>query len=205
MNLLIAIPLKPFSVAKARLKPVLDARQRSRLGRAIAAHTIEVAAETGAKVAVVTNDPDVSEWSAGQGAQVIPEPDHGGLNGAAAAAVATAQSGGWAILHADLPLLVFEELHSALAKWQPGQIVLAPSYDGGTSLIVGDGPFPFTYGPGSFHRHLGAAGKRAEVVVRRGLALDLDTPRDLESILRINPDLTTAWSRLRGASPGLGR
>ena len=199
MDLLIAIPLKPFGVAKVRLRPVLTAGQRSRLGRAVAAHTIALAAETGAQVAVVTDDPEVSEWAVQQGVGVIADTSDGGLDGAAATAAAAAQGEGrgWAILHADLPLLVFEELQDALAKWQPPNTVLAPSYDGGTSLIVGDGTFPFSYGPDSFHRHLGSAPGRAQVVVRRGLALDLDTPRDLKAALRIRPQLATAWDTVR--------
>ena len=199
MDLLIAIPLKPFGVAKARLAPVLNAAQRSRLGRTVAAHTIAVAAETGARVAVVTGDPDVSEWAVEQGAGVIAETGTGGLNAAATAAVAVALSQGrsWAILHADLPLLAFEELHDALAGWRPGDNVLAPTYDGGTSLVVGDGTFPFAYGPDSFHRHLRLAHGRAKVVVRRGLALDMDTPRDLQAALQINPQLADAWNTVR--------
>ncbi len=197
MDLLIAIPLKPFGVAKARLGSVLDARERSRLGQAIAARTVVLAAETGAKVAVVTNDQEVAEWTARQGVDVIAEPETGGLDAAADAATAAAEGDGrgWAILHADLPLLEPEELKSALAKWQPGQIVIAPSYNGGTSLIVGDGPFTFAYGPSSFHRHLGTAAGRSRVVVRRGLTLDLDSPRDLETALLIKPQLALAWNR----------
>ena len=199
MDLLIAIPLKPFGVAKARLAPVLSAGQRSRLGRTVAARTVAVAIETGARVAVVTGDPEVSEWAVAQGAGVITETGTGGLNAAATAAVAVAlsQGRGWAILHADLPLLAFEELHDALASWRPGDTVLAPTYDGGTSLLVGDGKFPFAYGPASFHRHLRLAQGRAEVVVRRGLALDMDTPRDLKVALRINPRLADAWNTVQ--------
>ncbi len=199
MELLIAIPLKPFGVAKARLGPVLNAGQRSRLGRAVAARTTAMAAKTGARVAVVTSDQEVSRWAERQGVDVIAETRISGLNAAADAAVAVARSEGrgWAMLHADLPLLEFEELEGALASWEQGQIVVAPSYNGGTSLIVGDGPFPFSYGPDSFHRHLSAAADRARVVVRRGLALDLDTPRDLETAIRINPQLAMMWNRVR--------
>jgi len=199
VDLLIAIPLKPFGVAKARLAPVLSAGQRSRLGRTVAARTVAVATETGARVAVVTGDPEVSDWAVAQGAEVIAETGTGGLNAAASAAVVVALSEGrgWAILHADLPLLAFEELRDALARWRPGDTVLAPTYDGGTSLLVGDVKFPFAYGPGSFHRHLRLADGRAEIVVRRGLALDMDTPRDLQAALQINPRLADAWNTVR--------
>ena len=186
MKPLIAIPVKPFGVAKARLEPVLDARQRSLLGKAIARRTIHEAQRTGARVAVVTGDSRVAQWASLLQAEVVTESiEYGsGLNGAAGAAAAHADHLGcnWMILHADLPLVTSVDLEAAIGRFRPDEYVLAPSYDGGTSLLMGAGPFSFSYGKASFHRHLAATGGRAEVIVRTGLALDLDTPRDLEAI-----------------------
>lgn len=185
MSLFIAIPVKPFGVAKARLRPVLSARQRSLLGKAIAAHTVSEARATGARVAVVTGDPGVAEWARGLGVEVVDESSEygAGLNGAAAAATTEARRIGsdWMILHADLPHLDRSDLDNAIDRFTPGRYVLSPSYDGGTTLLMGTGQFPFRYGPGSFHHHLRSAGEAAEVLVRTGLALDLDTPNDLEA------------------------
>ena len=67
-----------------------------------------------------------------------------------------------------------------------GSWVLAPSSDGGTSLIGGSGDpgFDFAYGVGSFHRHLARLRRCSpKVVFRLGLALDLDHPSDLEAAL----------------------
>ncbi|MBT8202293.1 MAG: 2-phospho-L-lactate guanylyltransferase [Acidimicrobiia bacterium] len=178
--MLIAIPVKPFGVAKARLSPVLNAAGRSRLGRAVAAHTVGTALMTGERVAVVTGDDGVAAWARRLGAEVIRETAGGGLNGAADAAVAGAGGGDWLILHADLPGVAPADIEAARHLRQSADYVLAPSYDGGTSLIAGRGSFPFAYGAGSFHRHLRAAGGRARALVRTGLALDLDTPRDLD-------------------------
>ncbi|HZD03689.1 MAG TPA: hypothetical protein VE173_02190, partial [Longimicrobiales bacterium] len=47
-------------------------------------------------------------------------------------------------------------------------------------LIGGHGPTSFSYGPGSFRRHLPRL-PRPRVIVRLGLALDLDGPIDLEA------------------------
>ena len=186
MSLFIAIPVKPFGVAKARLRPVLNARQRSVLGKAIAAHTVGEAQATGARVAVVTGDSGVAEWARDLDVEVVDESvEYGtGLNGAGAAATSPARRIGldWMILHADLPHLGRSDLDEAIRRFRPGRNVLSPSYDGGTTLLMGTGLFPFRYGPGSFHHHLRAAGEGAEVLVRTGLALDLDTPNDLAAV-----------------------
>ncbi len=199
---LVGVPIKPFGVAKARLSAVLDQKARARLGRAVAARTIHTVAATGAVPAVVTGDPGVARWAARHGWRVVAERPGGGLDGAAAALVdavlvdavpgdgAPAGAPGdpgagptWALLHADLPLLAADDLATAWAALDAGP-VLAPSHDGGTSLLAGRTRFPFAYGPGSFRRHVAAAGgthsgSPVTIVVRPGLALDLDTAKDL--------------------------
>ncbi len=176
----VGIPIKPFGVAKRRLAPALDAAQRSMTGRAIARHTAEIVDASGAKPAVVTADAAVATWARRLGLAVLDETAGPGLNGAARSVVAAAPAG-WAVLHADLPTITAEDLATA---WSADGFVIAPSRDGGTSLIAGVGPFPFAYGPDSFHRHLAAA-PAATVLTRPGLALDLDTPADLDLALTL--------------------
>ncbi len=186
---LIAIPVKPFGVAKQRLAPALDAEQRSRVGKAVAAHVITVARATGCKVAVVAGDEGVAAWARRRDAAVIGEPAGGGLNQAAAAAVAAARRRGlaWMILPADLPALTETDLLEALAAIPESGVVLAPSHDGGTSLIAADlDSFPFSYGPASFRRHVATAARLSHrLLVRAGLAIDLDGPRDLTTIVQL--------------------
>jgi 2-phospho-L-lactate guanylyltransferase len=176
---LVGIPVKGFGMAKVRLAGVLDAAARSALGRRVAARTVDVArAVVGDdSVLVVTGDADVVAWAEAIGVSVIDE-DPGGLDGAAAAVVAAAGGRPWAVVHADLPLLTRSELGAALAVADASGAAIAPSSDGGTSLIAATGSFRFAYGEGSFQRHLRAL-PGAGVLVRRGLALDLDTPADL--------------------------
>ena len=178
-DVLAAIPIKPFGVAKARLATVLDRRSRSRLGKAIAANTATTAAEAGAIVAIVTGDEDVARWSKSIGYQVIDEGSTGlGLNGAARAATRVAAARGlrWAIIHADLPLVTAPDLS---AVFHAGTNAIAPSYDGGTNVLAGIDPdFKFAYGPASFHHHLAVA-PDLPVISRPALAFDLDTPTDL--------------------------
>ncbi len=188
---LAALPVKPFGVAKARLGPAVPAATRSRLGRAIAQRTGRAARDAGAEVAVVTSDRGVRRWAGRCGFGVIVEPDGpgAGLDRAARAAAAEADRRGlpWCIVHADLPLVTPADLAAVFAHARSGP-VLVPSHDGGTTIVAASGPsFPFAYGPGSFHRHL-AAVPRARVMTNPRLALDLDTPRDLQHALDLAPD-----------------
>ena len=77
-DVLIAVPVKPFGVAKRRLRPVLDTHQRSQVGKAVAGHVIAQARATGSRVAVVTGDDGVADWANTWGAEVIREPALGG-------------------------------------------------------------------------------------------------------------------------------
>lgn len=186
---MIAIPVKPFGVAKRRLSPVLDPRQRRRLGRAVAAHVINTALRTGCAVGVVTGDDGVAGWARRLGASTIFEPPGGGLNGAAAEAARAARRKDLAVmfLHADLPTLEPADLTEALDATPEGGILLSPSHNGGTSLIAGNlDSFRFAYGPASFRLHLAEAGRVGHrLLVRPGLALDLDGPEDLAIASRL--------------------
>lgn len=180
--ILAAIPIKPFGVAKRRLSERLDPGARSRLGKAVAARTAEAATDAGALVAIVTADNGVARWARSQGYLTIDErlSPREGLNGAAEAAVfeATRRQRGWAIIHADLPLVTPAALGAVFAL-AAKSVVMVPAHDGGTNVIAGRGTaVRFSYGQGSFHRHL-AAYPNARVVSNPQLALDLDTVRDL--------------------------
>ena len=201
MDMLAFIPVKPFGVAKARLAPVLDARGRSRLGKAVATRTVQTAMTAGLQVTVLTADDGVARWAKGLGAEVLPEPPRStGLSNAATAAVELAARRGvrWAIIHADLPLLTPPLVEDFVHAIPSGGHTLAPSYDGGTTILGGYGrTFPFSYGPASFGRHLRSAAAQGPVAVfvRTAVALDLDGPADLDAARR-HPD--GAWLEALG-------
>jgi 2-phospho-L-lactate guanylyltransferase len=190
-DVLIAVPVKPFGVAKRRLRPVLDTHQRSQVGKAVAGHVIAQARATGSRVAVVTGDDGVADWANTWGAEVIREPADGGLDLAAGAAVTAARMNryAWMVVHADLPAATTDDLSAAVHALPARGILLAPSHDGGTNLLAGDcEAFAFSYGPHSFHRHLAAAARLPHrVLVRAGLALDLDGPDDLQVLAATTP------------------
>jgi 2-phospho-L-lactate guanylyltransferase len=185
-QILWAVTLRSFREGKGRLASALDAEQRASLARATAWRVLEVCRAAGGAAIVVTPSTDIAAWADDLGVEVVAEPSGGGLDGAAtaAAAVAAARGSAFAILHADLPLLRVEDLDAVAACTAPA--VLAPSYNGGTSLLAASEPIRFRYGPGSFHRHLAALAHLAPaVVVTQGLAVDLDTPVDLHRAARL--------------------
>lgn len=154
---------------------------------AIAARTAALVADAAGDVVIVTGDPGVARWAEARGHDVVDEHTargHGLDRAARAVAVhATRRSRPWAIVHADLPLVSSADLAAVFEAARDG-CAIAPSYDGGTNVLAHRGDdLRFAYGPGSFHRHLAAA-PGAAVVIRPGLAFDLDTPEDLEHITR---------------------
>lgn len=183
-QVVIGIPVKPFGAAKRRLGDVLGEEERARLGQALAERTVAAVSGSGATPLVLSADDQVTEWARSIAVDVLLD-EGSSLDRAAAAALARIRSEGaaWAVLHADVPTLTLGDLVRPVEVLQAGGAVIAPSSDGGTSLLGSSlDAFQFRYGPGSFHRHLaGLASHDPFVAVSRGLALDLDTPDDLSA------------------------
>lgn len=175
------IPVRSFEGAKGRLARAISTEQRSTLMSQLTERTIGAAEDAGLLPAIITSDPDVTAWSIDRGLIIVTETGPG-LNRAATDGVEWARSMGleWVVLHGDLPLVIPEDLQSLVGPIEGGEAVLAPSSDGGTTAISSPDPLTFSYGPGSFHRHL-AALTGPKVISRTGLLHDLDSPGDLDS------------------------
>ena len=177
------VPIRSFA-GLTRLSSVLGEHERAVLMQHLASRTVLTAHSAGLPVFVVSNDAAVATWGEAHGCTTISETEGGGLNGAADAG-ANAAGGPWMIIHADLPTIDVDDVLAASLLVEH-RYVLAPSHDGGTSLIGGTGSdFPFRYGPGSFRLHLAAVGGDATILIRPGLALDLDRPWDLSVLRRL--------------------
>jgi len=178
------IPIRSF-YGMTRLSHRLDSRDRARLARDLADLTIRAALDAGTRVSVITADEEVQRWAAAAGTDVVVERFSRGLNAAATAGTKGVGSDPWLVIHADLPTVDAGDIREA-AHLVRGGHVIAPSHDGGTSVIGGTGSgFPFRYGPGSFRRHLAAISGDATILIRPGLALDLDRPGDLSVFRRL--------------------
>jgi 2-phospho-L-lactate/phosphoenolpyruvate guanylyltransferase len=177
----VLIPVKSFATAKARLGETLDPSQRAELARTLA--TAVVAAAAPHPVFVATDDPEVAQWATGLGATVVDCPAPG-LDAAVrrgVAAIAAAGHDRVLIAHGDL-----SDPAALAGLFDLDGTVLVPDdrLDGTNVVVVSTrGRFVFSYGPGSFARHLSEAermGGPIHIVRDPGLSLDLDGPADLD-------------------------
>ena len=196
----LVVPVKPLSRAKSRLA-ALAGPERERLALALAVDTVSAATACPQvrTVLVVTDDPIAAAELSAAGARIVPDAPDAGLNpalrhGAVLAAQAPGVYGVGA-LSADLPALRPEELGRALdaaSGWR--RAFLADAAGIGTTLYAArtGEPFEPAFGPGSRGSHLDAGVYElvppGVTTVRR----DVDTPADLDAVLRLGVGPRTA-------------
>ena len=182
VDVAVVVPIKSFALAKARLADSLSPDSRRQLARQCAEAVLLAAAPL--PVYVVCDDDEVAAWARAKGASVV-IPTAPGLNAAATTGRSATREAGHRrvmVVHSDLPHA--KDLASLCTV--PADVVVVPDRHGdGTNvfLLPCDGDFSFCYGPGSSAAHRSEAtrhGWSVEVVQRDDLALDLDTPDDLQ-------------------------
>ena len=181
------IPVKELSKAKARLAPVLDEAGRRELITAFYRDVLAAALDCPAldSVGVVSRDADALALASEAGAEAMAE--LGDLNDSLDSAAKTLADRGIdrvLVLHADLPLVSAEAIETIARS--SSDVALVASGDGGTNALVCPvGAFRFQYGPGSAQQHREAAWDadlEPELLDLPDLALDIDTPGDLERL-----------------------
>jgi 2-phospho-L-lactate/phosphoenolpyruvate guanylyltransferase len=184
----VLVPVKAFSDAKARLAEAMSPAIREALARTMAERV--VAAASPLPVAVVCDDRDVATWARGHGALVIWEPGQG-LNRAVQDGVQHLAGLGVTrviVAHADLPLAT--DL-SSVGRFD-GVTLVPDRRDDGTNVIAmpTDCHFVFSYGPGSFSRHVAEVerlGLPLRIVRTGSLSWDVDVPTDLDAVAGSRP------------------
>jgi 2-phospho-L-lactate guanylyltransferase len=181
------IPVKDLPKAKARLAPVLDEDGRRELTTALYRDVLTAAVECPAvdRVGVVSLDPDALAIATAAGAEAMAVP--GDLNDSLNAAAKILVDEGVdriLVLHADLPLVSATAIET-IARSTSDVALVSPSDGGTNALACPAGAFAFQYGPGSAQAHREAAWDadlEPELLELPDLALDIDTPGDLERL-----------------------
>jgi len=202
MSTVAIIPAKRFEDAKQRLAPVLQLGHRRALVESMFWDALLAARRVSSidHILVVTSDPTASQVAAGY--EVVVVEDTGDSHTEAAQlGIARAQVMGATrvlLIPGDCPLLDPAELEELIARPVPERSVLiVPDRHGeGTNALVLTPPDAMTpsFGEGSRKRHTELAvaqGATPEVVDVPSLALDVDTPEDLE-------ELTEMFAATRG-------
>jgi 2-phospho-L-lactate/phosphoenolpyruvate guanylyltransferase len=196
------IPVERCGHAKQRLLSIVDRPGRATLVKAML--TDVLAAVTDAteveRVIVVTGEGRAERIAlrhaqrATTPVEVLQEPDDHGHSEAATLGIIRAKAlgaGAVALLPCDCPLLDPAELDAALQRVRPGRVAVVTDRHGeGTNALLLCPPDAIgpAFGPGSRARHTdraARAGYEAATEPLDSLALDVDTPDDLDAMSAI--------------------
>jgi 2-phospho-L-lactate guanylyltransferase len=189
------LPIKSFAQAKQRLRLELAAHDRRALVEAMFADALVALGRVTAleRVIVVSGDRVAQRIASGYGASVV-EDDERGHNTAAARGIEVLLEAGLEralLVPGDCPLLAPEDLNALLdhPAGERSALIVPDRHGTGTNALLLTPPDVLapSFGPDSCRRHLAdasTAGVPAEVLELPSLALDVDTPDDLEALRR---------------------
>ena len=192
------LPVKPLRLGKSRLAGVLDENERFRLNQELLENTLQVltAVPELERVLVISRDPQVLALARDLKACTLQESGTRGLNTALNKATQLARS--FAVqsvlaVPADLPLINVADIQElvALAEHPPVVVIAPDRHRRGTNALVVNplGALRYAFGRDSFRTHCQQAlcsEVRLEVAELPRLAVDLDTPDDLEYLRRLD-------------------
>lgn len=201
------IPVNQLDRAKGRLSTLLDARQRAELALVTLTTAWHAALEVSSAVVILTADLRIHSLLGPRAVVLRESPDAHGLNEQLALATTTLiqerklrEDACLLILHADLPLATPPAIHALFAAAPPPpSATIVRSADGGTNAMLQcpPGKLALAYGLGSAAKHEAAARNAGMTVAWHEspeLALDLDTPADIATLL----NLPAGWNSPAG-------
>ena len=196
----IIVPVKDTSQSKQRLGELLSQDQRRQLAHVMLEDVLEAIAplRDRAPCVLVTIDPFAKACAERYNMRTIVDGAHDGHTGAVDGGrrrLADEGARGILTMPGDIPLLVTDEISRVLdAHEQSRGFTIVPAGDKKGSNAVACTPpmaVPLRFGENSFYPHLDAARKAGiEPVVKEfsGIATDVDTPGDIQRLLRRDPN-----------------
>jgi 2-phospho-L-lactate guanylyltransferase len=190
------LPAKQFETAKARLAPQVQLGNRRALVESMFADAILALRRVPSidQIFVVSSDPVATQIAAGNDTIVVDDTASSHSEATQLGIIRALAMGATRALlvPGDCPLLDPTELEQLIARPVPERSVLiVPDRHGeGTNALLLTPPnvMPPSFGEGSCQRHTELAishGATPEVVNLPSLALDIDTPEDLEELLEM--------------------
>jgi 2-phospho-L-lactate/phosphoenolpyruvate guanylyltransferase len=177
---------------KSRLWGILAPRDGAELARLFLGDLLETlrAAELIAHTYVVSPSPDLLREAERLGANAVKEEAEAGVNAAVLAGARAAGERDLLVLPTDLPLLTESDVRRTVSLRRSGLTVIAPSteFNGTNVFAFGRGTLSrLSYDADSFWNHVAGAARARErlaVLTGGGVMEDVDTPADVERVIR---------------------
>jgi len=188
------VPVKELTQAKERLSPLLSPDERHTLAVAMLEDVLSALenATRLERIALVTRDAQAAKIALRKGFEVIDEGSDQGLTEAVEIGVRVCGDRGASslvVIPGDIPLLTPDDIDSVMEHGMNHDVVIVPSWDSrGTNAVLLEPPgvLPLRFGSWSFFPHVKAAkqaGLSYKVLRLARVALDVDTPEDLERLM----------------------
>jgi 2-phospho-L-lactate guanylyltransferase len=191
MSIWAIIPVKPLNRAKSRLSQVLTPDERQQLAESMLRHVLATVRDVPQVMGtlVISRDGKALAIAREFGARTVVESGAPELNDAlmrATQVVARWRGSAILILPADLPLIAPEDVACMLEMGLTDRTVVIATdqhQDGTNALFIRPpGLIGYSYGVGSYHRHIDMArrvGAEVKLYESQRLMLDIDMPDDL--------------------------
>jgi 2-phospho-L-lactate guanylyltransferase len=200
MSVFAVIPVKTLLKSKTRLSIILNPKERQALTIVMLRDVLRaVECSMVCQTVVISSDPAVEELAKNFGVMHLAEKRQG-LNQAIEQATKwciqnTADS--VLVLPADLPLIIPKDINQIVKLGsERTSIVISPSQNDGTNALLQKPPNLIhpCFGPNSFSKHKTEASHKGiptRVYKSKRVAMDIDTPKDLEKLLKIKTQTLT--------------
>jgi 2-phospho-L-lactate guanylyltransferase len=172
------VPFKPAGTRKTRLAARLSVPQRDQLSETLLWRTLTaLTACPQVDNIVLLSTKVLPGWQHGLFAD-----EGGGLNAELSRAQQKLGAENLVVVHADLPFVAATDITELIGHAATGCAIAPDRHGTGTNALALQGfpDFSFSFGDSSLETHRVKANGRERIVVRPGLALDIDTPDDLD-------------------------